>query len=65
MHRPSLPFLLPLLAMTFIVVWGGGLGVIFIFVGKTALGEWGSVIIGMAVVVGVPAIGALLTMPKR
>jgi hypothetical protein len=50
----------------FVVVWGGGLGAIFIVLArKTALEQWGAVIIGLALVVGVPFIASLLTLPKR
>ncbi len=66
MNRPPLPFLLPLAAIMFVVVWGGGLGAIFIVLArKTALEQWGAVIIGLALVVGVPFIASLLTLPKR
>ena len=61
----ALPLLLPLAAALFIVVWAGGLGVIFMVLNDTALEEWGAVIIGMALVVGVPSVAALLTMVKR
>ena len=65
MRRLPLPFILPLLAGLFIVIWGGGLGVSFILLDKTGLEEWGSIIVGMALVIGVPIVGGLLTMPKR
>ncbi len=65
MNRPPLPFVLPLAAVLFIVLWGGGLGVGFILLSMTAVEEWGAVIIGMGLVVGVPLAGALLTMPRR
>ena len=65
MNRPPLPFILPLAAILFIVLWGGGLGASFIFLNKTGLGERGSVILGMALVVGVPTLAALFTMPRR
>jgi hypothetical protein len=64
-RRPPLPMLLPLAAIAFIVVWGGGLGVTFIFLSKTDLENWGAVIIGVALVIGVPLLGGLLTMPRR
>ena len=63
--RTHLPFILPLMAGLFIVIWGGGLGVSFIFLNKTALGEWAVIILGLVVLVGVPTVAALLTMPKR
>ena len=65
MNRPPLPFILPLAAILFIVIWGGGLGVSFILLAKTGLGDWGSVIVGMALVVGVPTVAAILTTPRR
>ncbi len=65
MRRPPLPLILPLLAVLFIVIVGGGLGVSFILLDKTGLEEWGSIIVGMALVIGVPIVGGLLTMPKR
>ena len=65
MSRLPLPFILPMAAILFIVVWGGGLGAAFIFVAKTDIGTWGAVIIGLALVIGVPTLAALMTMPKR
>ena len=58
MKLPPLPFILPLFAIIFIVIWGGGLGVAFILLDKTALEEWGAIIVGMALVVGVPTVAA-------
>ena len=52
--------LFPLLAVLTIVVFGGGLGIIFTVLNESALGEWGVIILGMALVVGVPGIAALL-----
>ena len=65
MKLPPLPFTLPLVAIFFIVIWGGGLGVAFILLDKTALEEWGAIIVGMALVVGVPTVAAFLTTPRR
>ena len=66
MNRPPLPFLLPLAAIMFVVVWGGGLGAIFIVLAKkTSLEQWGAVIVGIALVVLVPFVASLLTLPKR
>ena len=65
MRQPPLPLILPLLSILFIVILGGGLGVSFILLDKTGLGEWGAIIVGMALVIGVPIVGGLLTMPKR
>ena len=60
-----LPLLLPLAAALFIAVWAGGLGVIFMVLNDTALKEWGAIIIGMSLVVGIPAAAGLLTTVKR
>ena len=65
MKRVPLPFLIPIVALLFVVLWGGGLGAIFIFVGKAGAEQWGAVIIGMSLVLGVPTVAALITMPKR
>ncbi|MCE2464070.1 MAG: hypothetical protein J4F46_09240 [Dehalococcoidia bacterium] len=66
MNRLPFPFILPLAAIMFVVIWGGGLGVIFIVLDKkTSLDQWGAVIIGMALVVMVPLIASLIALPKR
>ena len=65
MNSPPLPFILPLVAILFVVVWGGGLGASFIFLNKTAIGELGAIIIGLALVLGIPAVASLLTLPRR
>ena len=57
--------LLPVLAVLFVVVLGGGLGVIFIVLNETGAGEYGAIGIGLGLVVGVPAIAGLLAMPRR
>jgi len=57
--------MLPLMAGLFIVIYGGGLGISFIFLAKTDLEGWGAVIVGLVVVVAVPTIGALLAMSRR
>ena len=65
MRQTRLPFMLPLAAILFVVLWGGGVGVIFIVLGKTGIGEWGAIIGGIALAVLVPAIASILTLPKR
>ena len=65
MRAPPLPFILPLAAVLFIVLWAGGIGVLFILLNSTGAGEWGAVGIGVALVIGVPTVGALLTRPRR
>ncbi len=54
-------FLLPVLAALFVVVWGGGLGVLFMVVAETSLHEWAVVTIGILLVFGVPTVAALLS----
>ena len=50
----------PLLAILTIVVFAGGLGVIFMVIESTAVGVWGVVAVGTAIVIGVPSGAALL-----
>ena len=65
MKRMPLPFILPLAAILFVVIFGGGLGVSYIFLAKTGLEQWGAVIIGLLLVLGVPTVGAFLTAPRH
>ena len=65
MKRPPLPFLLPIMAVLFVVLWGGGLGTIFILLAKSGAGKWGVVVLGLGIVVLVPALATLITLPKR
>ena len=58
--RMTLAMVIPLLAVLVIVVFAGGLGVIFMLVHSTGAGEWGVVALGTALVVGVPTVAALL-----
>ena len=51
--------LFPLLAILIIIAYGGGLGVTFMLLNHY-LTEWSVVILGVALVVGVPAVAALL-----
>ncbi len=64
MKPTTMAALLPIMAALFIVIWGGALGVIFIILYKTPLGEWGAVILGMALVIGIPAIAGLLAKDR-
>ena len=57
--RMRTALLIPLLSVLVIVAFGGGLGVTFMLINETALGEWGVVALGLALVVGVPAVAAL------
>ena len=71
MKRPPLPVILPVAAILFVVVIGGGLGAIFIALASTGIemGElhksWGAIFIGLALVILVPTIAALLARPRR
>ena len=51
--------IIPVLAVVSIGVFAGGLGIIFMLLDSTALEAWGVVILGMALVVGVPTTAAL------
>ena len=56
----ALAMLIPVLAVLTIVVFAGGLGIIFMLLESTEIGEWGAVILGTAIVVLVPTAAALL-----
>ena len=57
----NMAMLFPLLAVLTIVVYAGGLGVIFTILNETTLlGEWSVIILGSALVVGVPTVATLL-----
>lgn len=55
----SLAVLIPLLSVITIVLFAGGLGILFIVLEKIAT-EWAVIIVGMALTIGVPTIAALL-----
>ena len=59
-ERMTMAMLFPLLAVLVIVIFAGGLGVIFIFLDSTALEQWAVVILGLALLIGVPTTAALL-----
>lgn len=65
LKRPSMAMMLPLLAALIIIVWGGGVGVVFIVLNETGAGVWGAIIIGMALVLGIPSVAALLAVSRR
>ena len=57
----KMAILFPLISVISVAIIGGVIGFIFILLLKTTgLGEWGSVILGMALVVMVPAAAFLL-----
>ena len=58
--RMTLAMVIPLLAVLVIVIFAGGLGVIFMLLHSTGAGEWGVVGLGTALVIGVPTVAALL-----
>lgn len=59
-ERISMALIFPLLSVITIAVFAGGLGVIFMVLNDGALHEWAVIILGMALVVGVPAAAALM-----
>ena len=56
----KLAMLIPIISLVVVAVIGGGLGFIFIGVGKAGAGEWGAIVIGLALVVLVPLVAFLL-----
>ena len=52
--------LFPLLSMLIIAAFAGGLGVLFIIIEHSAVGLVGVIVLGVAIVVGVPAAAALI-----
>ena len=59
-ERFGMAVLFPALAVLIIAAFAGGLGVIFMVLYSTPLEEWAVVIVGMALLVGVPITAALL-----
>ena len=59
--------LFPILAVLVIAAYAGGLGVLFMVIESTGAGIWGVIVLGTAIVVGVPSAAALLqrTMEKE
>ncbi len=55
-----LAMLFPILAVITIIAIAGGLGVTFMVLNETQLGETGVIILGVAIVVGVPVAAHLL-----
>ena len=58
--RMTLAMVIPLLAVLVIVIFAGGLGIIFMLLNSTGAGEWGVVALGTSLLVGVPTVAALL-----
>ncbi len=58
--RMTLAMVIPLLAVLVIVIFAGGLGIIFMLLDSTGAEEWGVVALGTALLIGVPTVAALL-----
>ena len=52
--------LFPILAVAVIAAFAGGLGVMFMLINESALDEIGVIVLGSAIVVGVPVFAYLL-----
>ena len=59
-HRMLMSMLFPLLAVIVIATYAGGLGVIFMLINETELERWGVIILGMAILIGVPTTAAIV-----
>ena len=59
-ERMTMATLFPLLAVLTIAAYAGGLGIIFMVLYSTALEEWAVVILGLVILIAVPAAAALL-----
>ena len=59
-QRMLLSMLIPILAIAIIIVFAGGLGVIFMILESTMENEIGVIVLGSAFVVGVPVAAYLL-----
>ena len=60
MQKMMLSMLIPALSIILVILVAGGLGIIFTVLEVTMHNEWGVVILGMALVVGVPGVAYLL-----
>ena len=59
-QRVTDAILFPLLSLIIIAAYAGGLGVLFIIIEHSAFGLGGVIILGVAIVVGVPGVAALI-----
>ena len=59
-RRMGMALLFPVLAVLIIVGYAGGLGVLFMVLDHYLLKEWAVVVLGLALVVGVPGVAALV-----
>ena len=51
--------LIPLLAVLIIIGFAGGLGIVFMVLNEYVVKEWAVVVLGLALVVGVPSVAAM------
>ena len=59
-HRMLLAILIPIMAIATIVVFAGGLGIVFMVLESTMQNEIGVIVLGSTFVVGVPVAAYLL-----
>ena len=60
-ERNMLAMMFPLMAVAIIVAFSGGLGVIFMLLFSIeAIDKWGVIVLGSALVVGVPSVAFML-----
>ncbi len=57
--RVRMAMLFPLLAVLVIAAYAGGLGVLFMVLESTSLGNWLVVIVGLSLVIAVPTVAAI------
>lgn len=58
--RVRLAILIPLISVLIIIGYAGGLGVVFMVINHTIVEEWAVVVLGSAIVVGVPTVAMLV-----
>jgi len=59
-HRLLMSMLFPLLAVIIIAGYAGGLGVVFILINETEMEEVAVMILGMVILIAVPATAAVV-----
>ena len=59
-HRMLMSMLFPFMAVIIIVGYAGGPGVVFILLNETELEEVGVIILGMVILIAVPATAAVV-----
>ena len=58
-QRMMMSLLFPLMAVLVIATYAGGLGVIFMVLHGTSLGQWAVIILGLVILIGVPTSAAI------